>query len=505
MVEFTATLEEAQPFTVTLNSVGIADSFPLADLTDVSITSLTDNQFLQYNSGTSTWENVNSSVIEDVQWGDVTGTLADQTDLQAALGAKLESGDNVSELVNDSGYITSYTETDTLQTVTDRGSVTINGITALDFTTATSTFSNNGIRNNTSDSNDDSTFIISGGGASGPTRGSDINVFGNEEATFGGSIIEALGDVAGAKYELWDGSLNPLLSITPTTATFTYDVTVPDEVYGAGWDASLEVPTKNAIYDKIESIPTGITDHGALTGLSDDDHAQYAKLTGRAGSQVLMGGTGVGESLKLIANTGLTAISFSLTNEYAEFIPNGSTQGEFRFREVPANGTNYVGLKGPASTSSDVTYSLPSADGSTSDLLQTDGAGIMSWTTLQRGIQIIVIDFTTDIATGDGKAYFHIDNRLSGLDLIDVQAEVITAGTTGTTDIQIHNVTQASDMLSTKITIDSTETGSDTATIPAVIDVANAGVVQNDLIRIDVDAVSTTPPKGLIITLGLGK
>jgi hypothetical protein len=32
-------------------------------------------------------------------------------------------------------------------------------------------------------------------------------------------------------------------------ATFSLDVTVPDEVYGAGWNGSLEVPTKNAIWD----------------------------------------------------------------------------------------------------------------------------------------------------------------------------------------------------------------------------------------------------------------
>jgi len=41
----------------------------------------------------------------------------------------LESGDNVSELVNDAGYLTSYTETDTFQSVTDRGATTTNAIT----------------------------------------------------------------------------------------------------------------------------------------------------------------------------------------------------------------------------------------------------------------------------------------------------------------------------------------------------------------------------------------
>lgn len=37
-------------------------------------------------------------------------------------------------------------------------------------------------------------------------------------------------------------------------ATFTGDISVPDEAYGVGWNGSLEVPTKNAIYDKIETI-----------------------------------------------------------------------------------------------------------------------------------------------------------------------------------------------------------------------------------------------------------
>jgi len=120
----------------------------------------------------------------------------------------------------------------------------------------------------------------------------------------------------------------------------------------------------------------------------------------------------------------------------------------------------------------------------------------------EREVQCIVFDFATDVATGDGKFYLHVSDRLAGMDLVDVHAEVITAGTTGTTDIQINNVTQAADMLTTKVTIDSGETGSDTGATAAVIDTANDDVAENDLLRIDVDAVSTTAPKGLIVTLG---
>lgn len=43
--------------------------------------------------------------------------------------------------------------------------------------------------------------------------------------------------------------------------TFTGDIIVPDEAYDAtAWNGSLEVPTKNAVRDKIESLGSGITE-----------------------------------------------------------------------------------------------------------------------------------------------------------------------------------------------------------------------------------------------------
>jgi len=46
-------------------------------------------------------------------------------------------------------------------------------------------------------------------------------------------------------------------------------------------------------------VAFGIGDHGALSGLSDDDHTQYALLNGRGGGQTLIGGTGAGDDLSL--------------------------------------------------------------------------------------------------------------------------------------------------------------------------------------------------------------
>lgn len=69
------------------------------------------------------------------------------------------------------------------------------------------------------------------------------------------------------KYNLGSGSTSTptLQQVTDVGATTTNDIIVPDEVYGAGWNGSLEVPTKNALYDKIETLGSGASIGGAMT------------------------------------------------------------------------------------------------------------------------------------------------------------------------------------------------------------------------------------------------
>lgn len=121
----------------------------------------------------------------------------------------------------------------------------------------------------------------------------------------------------------------------------------------------------------------------------------------------------------------------------------------------------------------------------------------------KRVVTLLPFDDSEDVATGDGAGdlFYRVPSVLNGYNLVAVAASVQTAGTTGTTDIQIHNVTDTADMLSTKITIDSAETDSSTAATAAVINSATDDVATGDSLRIDVDAVSTTAPKGLLVEL----
>jgi hypothetical protein len=55
----------------------------------------------------------------------------------------------------------------------------------------------------------------------------------------------------------------PRLTISGSGAiTAANDITVPDEAYGSGWDGSGEVPTKNALYDKIQTLSSGMAFKG---------------------------------------------------------------------------------------------------------------------------------------------------------------------------------------------------------------------------------------------------
>lgn len=97
-------------------------------------------------------------------------------------------------------------------------------------------------------------------------------------------------------------------------------------------------------------------------------------------------------------------------------------------------------------------------------------------------------DSSIVVSTGDAKFVFWIPDDLDNTELVGAAAGVSVAGTV---TVQIRNVTQAFDFLSTKITIDSGEYTSYTAAIPPVI-TANQPVAKGDRIAIDVDAAGGT-------------
>lgn len=69
-----------------------------------------------------------------------------------------------------------------------------------------------------------------------------------------------------------------------------------------------------------------VTDHGALTGLSDDDHTQYALLAGRSGGQTLYGGTAANDDITIHGTSnGTRATSYVLLQPTAGNVGIGTS------------------------------------------------------------------------------------------------------------------------------------------------------------------------------------
>ena len=72
------------------------------------------------------------------------------------------------------------------------------------------------------------------------------------------AAIEALADVTDATNVAAAGAvMNSGASTIGGVKTFSSVPLVPDEVYGVAWNGSLGIPTKNAVYDQIQSLVVG--------------------------------------------------------------------------------------------------------------------------------------------------------------------------------------------------------------------------------------------------------
>lgn len=117
--------------------------------------------------------------------------------------------------------------------------------------------------------------------------------------------------------------------------------------------------------------------------------------------------------------------------------------------------------------------------------------------------EIIITAKFDPVVSGDDAGTMFIPDDLNGTRLYRVAAFVTNPSSSGLPTVQIRNVTQAQDFLTTKCTIDAGETSSYTAATPAVINAATSLVAQGDEIAIDVD-VAGTGAEGLVVALGYG-
>ena len=78
----------------------------------------------------------------------------------------------------------------------------------------------------------------------------------------------------------------------------------------------------------------------------------------------------------LVTQTDLTT---SLASKVTGAAATSSVGGDLKLYEATANGTNYVSFKAPNTLAGNVTWVLPSVDGTNGQALVTNGSGVLAW------------------------------------------------------------------------------------------------------------------------------
>lgn len=165
-------------------------------------------------------------------------------------------------------------------------------------------------------------------------------------------------NIGNATFPSVRSDINSALTAINTTQSGTS--TPASAVAGTIWldTTSATTPTLK-YYDGADNISLATLDHVGNTVNWLDSTVSITGLSSTATGTVL--------TLTDSANT--TTVNLIIDN-----------QKELRFRETTANGTNFIGLKAPASVTADLTFTLPVAPTANNQALVATTAGVMSFT-----------------------------------------------------------------------------------------------------------------------------
>jgi len=425
-----------------LESMGTLD-----DLSNTNLTSVSDNDLLQYDTTSSKWINISigdagiattGDLHSAVTIGTANGLSISTQELSLALASTSTTG-----ALSNTDWNTFNGKQDALTfgiANTNAVKIDMEGVADNDF----AKFTSNGVE-----------------GRSYAEVKQDLS----------------LDNVENTAISTWAGSAN--ITTVGIIGTGTWQGTAIGDTYissAATWSG------------KQDALTFGIANTNAVK-IDDADAAEndYCKLTttgivGRSYSEVK-----TDLSLNNVENTALS--SWAGTNNIVTVgtLTSGNVDAAVTDASTSAKGKVELAISSEVDTGTSTSLAV------TPDALAGSNFG-------KRTVQIAITAPDISLTTGDGKSYFVIPPELNGMNLVDADAAVITSSSSGLPEIDIYNVTDSHDMLSTNITIDVGEYTSYTATTAPVINTSYDDVATGDIIRIDVDTAGTDTT-GLIVIL----
>ncbi|EQC50359.1 endosialidase chaperone [Bacteriovorax sp. BSW11_IV] len=117
-------------------------------------------------------------------------------------------------------------------------------------------------------------------------------------------------------------------------------------------------------------ISNVITDN--VTNKAPSEDTVYEALVLKQ-NQIVQSDTIVPGRVQVSMQNGVTLLPFGT---------NPGETSEVQFKELISNGANYVGLKAPDSVAADIVFTLPSTDGTSGQVLSTNGSKVLGWSTI---------------------------------------------------------------------------------------------------------------------------
>lgn len=235
-----------------------------------------------------------------------------------------------------------------------------------------------------------------------PTSGSVMaiqyeSVAGTEQAVFGSTnsfSLQGTATWANSEPIHASGAVPFFVTGTNVITTFWHDTAAEQRTIPYAQGKLLAGTTKNPLYISELQSPAiyDSTMKGTLTGATDPSGfaARSSWQDGTAARPTRTWNSDQTSGFYWASGTGVSyaGTASALWNQHLALLPYGAGAGntaELRFRELAANGTDYVGFKAPDSIATPKVWTLPSADGSAGQCLSTNGSGTLSFTACSGG------------------------------------------------------------------------------------------------------------------------
>lgn len=328
-------------------------------------------------------------------WGSITGTLSSQTDLQAALDAK-------------QALITFGTGVQTALGVNIGSAgapILLNG--------ALGTPSSGTVTNLTGTASININGTV---GATTPAAGTFTTLTaGSTTSLLLGTAGSAVGNIGFRNATSGTATLAP-----PTGALGTYTVTLPNAastlpIFGQQLTFTGPSTARTVTFPDANFTAARTDAANTFTGVqSMTSPALTTSLTTPSTTFALLNTT----ATTVNAFGAATTLNFGASATQILNFGGSTTASEFRFLEPSGSGTNYSAFKAQAQ-GSNITYTLPSVDGSTNDVLVTNGSGTLTWAPRGSGTVSVVASGTltsTALVTGGGTQLVQTPSATATLD-----------------------------------------------------------------------------------------